>query len=184
MEALLGIFLIAMLVPLAISIATIVAQWKIFEKAGMEGWYSIIPMFNMYKYFEMVGINGAHIFWLLLPLVGWIVYLVFYFKFCLRLAVAFGKEMAFGFGIFFLGPIFFMILGFDKNTVYVGYKGNNQGQPQDPNAYQYPTNDTAMNQQFQGQQPIMGNPYVNHNQPQQQTQDPTVPHDNSMGNPY
>ena len=100
MEALLGIFLIAMLVPLAISIATIVAQWKIFEKAGMEGWYSIIPMFNMYKYFEMVGINGAHIFWLLLPLVGWIVYLVFYFKFCLRLAVAFGNEMAFGFGIF------------------------------------------------------------------------------------
>ena len=51
-------------------------------------------------------------------------------------------------------------------------------------AYQYPTNDTAMNQQFQGQQPIMGNPYVNHNQPQQPTQDPTVPHDNSMGNPY
>jgi hypothetical protein len=52
-------------------------------------------------------------------------------------------------------------------------------------SYAYPANDVAMNQQFNGQQPIMGNPYVNHNQqPQVPTQDPTVPHDNGMGNPY
>lgn len=183
METLLIIILLVILTPLAIAIATVIAQCKIFEKAGMEGWHAAVPIYNMYKFFEMVGINGIHILWLLLPIIGWIIYLIFYYKFCLRLAIAFGKEMSFGIGLFFLAPIFFMILGFDKNVNYIGYKGNTP-QPQNPDSYQYPTNDFAINQQFQGHQPIMGNPYINHNQPQQPTQDPTVPHDNGMGNPY
>ncbi len=204
MEAILGGLLAGMtilsLLSLAVTIATLVAQWKIFEKAGIEGWKSIIPIYNMYVFFEMVGIKGAHIFWVCLPLVGWIIFLVFYFKFLFRLSTAFGKDIGFGFGLLLLSPIFFMILGFDKNTVFVGYHGaninqmNNQygpmpNQPQNPmpnqQPYAYPANDYSPNQQFQNNQPIMGNPYVNHNeQPQVPTQDPTVPHDDSMGNPY
>lgn len=214
MEAILEAFLVGIammgLISLAITIALIIAQWKIFEKANMPGWYSIIPGFNMYKFFEMVGINGAHIFWVFLPLVGWIIFLVFYIKFIFRLATAFGKEMGFGIGLLLLTPIFFMILGFDKKTVFVGYHGANinqmnNGMPmynqqpmynqpmngpmqntQTPNVEPtaYPANDYAPNNQFQGQQPIMGNPYVNHNQQPTQTVDPTVPHDNGMGNPY
>lgn len=185
------IFAIMGLISLAITIALIIAQWKIFEKAGKPGWYSIIPIYNTYEYFELVGIKGINILWLLIPVIGWIVFFVFYVMFLFRLATAFGKDPAFGIGLLLLTPIFFMILGFDKNTVFVGYHGKNQqtnypqnGQMPNGQPYTYPQNDTAMNQQFNGQQPIMGNPYVNHNQQPTQTVDPTVPHDNGIGNPY
>ena len=42
-------FLAAMwLFCLVLVIIAIIAQWKIFQKAGREGWKAIIPFYNMY----------------------------------------------------------------------------------------------------------------------------------------
>lgn len=56
------------LVSLAMTIILIVAQWKVFEKAGEKGWKSLIPIYNIYTMFiiakndgfiKLVGISSA-----------------------------------------------------------------------------------------------------------------------------
>lgn len=49
-----GIFMIA------IYILFIVAWWKLFVKAGEKGWKSLIPIYNIYVYCRIIGIN----FWI------------------------------------------------------------------------------------------------------------------------
>ena len=49
-----GIFILALYILL------IVAWWKIFVKAGEAGWKSIIPIYNIYIYCRIIGIN----FWI------------------------------------------------------------------------------------------------------------------------
>lgn len=46
---------ISPLISLSISVLTIVAMWKIFEKAGEEGWKAIIPVYNIYIMFKIAG---------------------------------------------------------------------------------------------------------------------------------
>lgn len=45
--------------------------------------------------------------------------MVLMFQLYKRLAASFGRSRGFAFGLLFLGPVFFMILGFDK-SVYLG----------------------------------------------------------------
>jgi ribosomal protein L40E len=92
---------------LAISILTIIAMWKIFEKMGIEGWKSIIPIYNGWVYFSALELPG----WLiLLPVANGIALIVSYF----RLAKKFGKGAGFGIGLWLLNPIFICILAFSK----------------------------------------------------------------------
>lgn len=48
------------IIGLAVYILFIVAWWKIFTKAGEKGWKSIIPIYNIYIYCRIIGIN----FWI------------------------------------------------------------------------------------------------------------------------
>lgn len=48
--------LLGVLLLLLVVIA--VAQWKLFTKAGVEGWKSIIPLYNTYKVIE-IAFNGT-----------------------------------------------------------------------------------------------------------------------------
>lgn len=41
-----GVMFAIMLISIAILILMIVANWKLFTKAGEEGWKSIIPFYN------------------------------------------------------------------------------------------------------------------------------------------
>ena len=48
-------------------IITIVGWWKVFKKAGVAGWKSLIPIYNQYLAYKISGLNG----WLiLLPMVS------------------------------------------------------------------------------------------------------------------
>lgn len=100
-----------------IGIVTIVAWWKIFEKAGHESWKAIIPVYNMYTMFEVAYGKGKgwKFLLLLIPCVG----PIFYIMMLLKLAKAFGKETGFGLGLVFLNTIFILILGFGS-AEYVG----------------------------------------------------------------
>ena len=42
----------------AIWIITIIASWKILEKAGEPGWKSLIPIYNYYMLYKIVGMSG------------------------------------------------------------------------------------------------------------------------------
>jgi hypothetical protein len=82
--------------------------WKVFTKAGHPGWASIIPIYNVYV---LVQVAGKEWWWFLLCFVP-IVQLIAYIMICLGVATNFGKGVGFAVGLFFLGIIFYPILGF------------------------------------------------------------------------
>lgn len=49
---------------LILYIFTVIATWKIFKKAGEPGWKCLIPIYNVYIMFKIVGMKGW--FWGLL----------------------------------------------------------------------------------------------------------------------
>lgn len=100
---------------LILMVIMIVANWKIFTKAGKPGWASIVPFYNMYTLFEVAGMNGWMFLLLLVPIVNIVMAIMVY----INLAKAFGQSGAFAVGLILLNPIFSLILAFGK-AQYVG----------------------------------------------------------------
>ena len=63
----LGTFLIAALV---FYVFVIIALWKIFEKAGVKGWKSLIPIYNFYCFLKIVGLSPLWVLWVILSYVA------------------------------------------------------------------------------------------------------------------
>jgi hypothetical protein len=96
----------------------VVAQWKIFTKAGEDGWKSIIPFYNMYITFKIAGRNGLWFLALFVPLVNIFVLLML----GIDLAKHFGKSTAFGVVALWLFSIVgYLMLGFG-DAKYIGPK--------------------------------------------------------------
>ena len=53
-----GFIFILVIFCLAIIVFDIVVRWKVFKKAGKEGWEAIIPYYNSWVYFEISGYPG------------------------------------------------------------------------------------------------------------------------------
>lgn len=100
------------IICIALSVVMIVAMWKIFEKAGKDGWIALIPFYNAWTLFEIGGQKGAYIFFALIPCVGPIIYFVFEIKAYLEIAKRFGKDTGFGVFSIFFPYITFPILAF------------------------------------------------------------------------
>lgn len=113
--AMAGAMMIYYIIVLAIAIVCYVGLWKMFVKAGRPGWAAIVPFYNYYCLFEMAFGNGWLFLLLLVPCVNYIFLIILSFK----LASAFGRGVGFGFGLLFLTPIFYMILGFGE-AEYIG----------------------------------------------------------------
>ena len=109
----------ALIAIILLALVTLVALWKIFEKAGQPGWKAIIPIYNGVIYCRMAGLSGWFVILLFLPFVNFIVSII----------VAYKLAKAFGYGIgmtileiFYIG---LLVLGFGK-AEYVGpYHGSN-----------------------------------------------------------
>lgn len=100
-----GISIIIMLVLLVI---LVIANWKIFTKAGKPGWASIIPIYNGIVLLQIVN---RPIWWIILffiPFVNIIMTIILFND----LSKSFGKGVGFTIGLIFLSPIFILILGF------------------------------------------------------------------------
>lgn len=102
-----------------IYVLLIIAMWKIFTKAGKPGWASIVPIYNVIVMFQIIGLNPWLLFLYLIPVVNFVVAIVFSIMQASRLSKAFGKGTGFAFGLFFLNPIFLLILGFGDSK-YIG----------------------------------------------------------------
>ncbi len=133
-----GLFIVYMLICLAIAVVTIIGMWKVFTKAGEEGWKSLIPVYNIYTLCKIIGVSP---WWILIvfgagvlsaiPILGILIGLAemvatVYFGILVAksTANAFGKDTGFAVGLYFLGPIFYCILGFGK-AKYEGAKPMN-----------------------------------------------------------
>jgi Family of unknown function (DUF5684) len=123
-----------------LNIFVIIGMWKTFSKAGQPGWASLIPFYNVYVQFKMAKTPGKWAWWLLLPIIGWIVFGV---KIALDSGRQFGKSGVWSFfllGIF--GFVGWMMLGFGKDT-YLNLPADGSApmpsQPAAPTAPQPPT---------------------------------------------
>jgi hypothetical protein len=100
---------------LAVCILLIVANWRIFEKAGQPGWASIIPIYNVITLLRITGRSGWWFLGFCVPFLNLFVVIRLVFE----LAGAFGRGVGFGFGLLFLSPIFLPVLAF-SDARYIG----------------------------------------------------------------
>ena len=128
----------------------IAAMWKLFEKAGIEGWKSLIPLYNIFLLTKLSFGTGWWCLMLLIPFLRGIFSVVL----CFKLAKAYGKSFLFGLGLIFLNSVFIVILGFGSSD-YCGpllagqpyrraqniYSGRPSGGGYDPNAFKHPNTD-------------------------------------------
>ena len=125
---LIGALMVYLVIILAVYIIQIVAMWKLFGKAGEKGWKSIIPIYNLVILFKISGLSPWLIlvyFAAIIPIIGWIAPIALTAYLCYKLAKSFGKDGGWAVGLYFLAPIFYMILAFGKSE-YVGPGGETQ----------------------------------------------------------
>lgn len=116
----LGILLLILVaIFFVLGLLTIIANWKIYKKAGEKGWKSIIPIYGGWVQFEFLNMPGWLSLVSLIPFIGQIAYVIFHIIACVRLSKAFGKDPAFSIGLIFLPIIFYPIIGFG-NCTYLG----------------------------------------------------------------
>ena len=119
LAAVLGLFTgVFLLIILPLLIFYIVCLWKVFEKAGVEGWKAIVPVYNGWVMAEIAGKPG---WWGIvglagvIPVLGWIasiVALVLYVIIAIELSKKFGKDSMFSLILIFFSIIGFAILAF------------------------------------------------------------------------
>ena len=108
----LGIFLVFFF---AFIIFFIVCHWKIFTKAGQEGWKSIIPLYNLYIQLQIAKQPTIWLLYFMIPFVN----IYFGIKHVHGLSKAFGKDVGFTVGLILLPIVFYPILAFgDAKYVY------------------------------------------------------------------
>ena len=114
------IFIILIFVfVLAVIIFIFAAMWKIYVKAGQEGWEAIIPIYNTYVLLKIVGKPWWWLLLMLIPFVN-IVLIIWTYN---MLSKSFGKDEGFTVGLLLLGIVFFPILGFGE-AKYLGPYGD------------------------------------------------------------
>lgn len=96
------------IIVIAIFIVMIVSMWKLFQKAGREGWEAIIPIYNSYVMTQLVNKPGYWVILMLIPYVGmiWSIWVLNLF------VKGFGKDAGYTVGILFLPFIFLPMLAF------------------------------------------------------------------------
>lgn len=162
MSAMVVIYMVIALVNLVIYVLSIIADYRLFEKAGEEGWKAIIPFYN---YFVLCRIVMGDSLWFWLGFVPGInVFGRLYIRF--KTGEAYGKTTGFNIGMMLLPYIFRIILAFDAKTVYYGPDNMRMA----TGCNQYNTGNT-----YNGYNAGSGNPYNAYNQ-----QNPYAPVNDSL----
>lgn len=125
--------IITFIIGIIFTICVVIGKWKAFKKAGKAGWEAIVPIYNQVVLCQISGINP---WWVLIVIVGGIVLQIipglgamvsfalsvyFYVILYVSAARSFGKPDGYAAGLYFLAPIFWLLVG-GKNTQYVGPK--------------------------------------------------------------
>lgn len=134
--AALGAYVLFIIVLL---ILLVVAYWKMFTKAGIAGWKSLIPLYNVYIAFKIAW-KDQTAFWVwlaanvvyslfrdhedgvsdVITIAAGILALVWWMRFCIRQAKSYGKGAGTGIAAFFLPNIMTLYYGFASSCTYAG----------------------------------------------------------------
>ena len=96
------------LIGLILIVAILAGCWKVFEKAGRQGWEAIVPIYNLYVLTLITGQPWWLVILFFIPLVNLLVaaYLAF------KLAERFEQGIPFTVGMILLPFVFYPVLGF------------------------------------------------------------------------
>lgn len=100
--------ILVIIIALAFVIFIIAALWKVFKKAGYNGWEAIVPIYN---YYILTKIGGKEWWWTILMCIPY-VNIIAMIVVSIGVAKNFGKGTGFGVGLALLGFVFWPILGF------------------------------------------------------------------------
>jgi hypothetical protein len=106
------------IIGLLLLILVITGMWKIFEKAGEQGWKAIIPIYNLYIILKIVGKPWWWIILMMIPFIGFI-WTIWSNN---LLAKSFGKGIGYTLGLIILPILFYPLLGFG-DAQYQGVPG-------------------------------------------------------------
>ena len=102
------------IIMLILGIIAVIGAWRVFVKAGVPGWHSLIPILSTYDICKIAMMENVGLFTVLSILLP----IVFIYP-CIKLAKAFGKGTGFGIVLFLFNFIGFPILGFG-DAEYLG----------------------------------------------------------------
>lgn len=97
-----------------------ITRWIIYNKAGKNGFASVIPFYRQVTMYRICGLSPFLMFLWLVPIFGWIVMFIIAIMKRILLAQNFGRGGLFGIGILILPPIFYSVLAFNQNIEYEG----------------------------------------------------------------
>ncbi len=115
-------------------VLTVIGAWNVFSKMGEPGWKSLIPFYNDYTVYKNVWKGSWYLIMLALSVVtGFlssgtsgvmmfletvlsVVVIAVEFKAMLALSRAFGHGIPYALGLYFLKPVFMIILGFNNDS--------------------------------------------------------------------
>lgn len=122
-----GFFILFLIIAIALIVLQIIANWKIFTKAGEKGWKSIIPFYNIAILYKISNMSP----WLVLVYIGtlipilnifaWIAIYVITLYQKINLSKRFDKETGFTVGMIVLPTIYSLILGLGDSK-YIGFE--------------------------------------------------------------
>jgi hypothetical protein len=101
-----------------VGVLTLIGMWKVLVKGGEPGAFSLLNLvycLSPFAFMPIMRMIGRPTWWALLLYVPF-VNLVILAIMSIGLAKSFGKSTAFGVGLWLLGPIFYIILGFGSAT--------------------------------------------------------------------
>ncbi len=99
----------------AVLIVKVIALWKIFKKAGRNGWEALIPIYNNWVLFEICGYPGYYSLFILIPCFGSVVVFVFKIMAYINLCKRFNKQSSFVILLVLLEVVGLCILGFGND---------------------------------------------------------------------
>lgn len=124
---------VSIILAIAWYILMVIADWKIFTKAGIPGWKALIPIYNVYLSFKLADFSP---WWFLVTIVlpaiqpivkndiytciSSIIVAVIIIVWSVKLGTVFNKGTGFKVGLVFLPSIFQLILAFGSSK-YVGH---------------------------------------------------------------
>lgn len=115
----LAVFGIWLFFILAFVVFTIIYNWKIYKKAGKEGWESIVPIYNIIVKFKFLNIPMWVLILCFIPGANVAVPIIT----AINMAKKFGKDGGFIVGLIFLPIVFYPILAFGKSEFNENAKG-------------------------------------------------------------
>ena len=115
------VFWITYGVVVLLCIFLLICMWKIFTKAGEQGWKVLVPFYNTWTELKLFWKSEPIVPFILtfIPFVNIVVMIMLYVK----MARSFGKSTGFAVGLILLSFIFIPILAFGDDE-YIGPDGD------------------------------------------------------------